>query len=126
MSKKLTIEQFIEKAKEVHENKYDYSKSVYKGYDIPLRIICPLHGEFMQKPHYHLSGSGCYECGKIKSDESKRKNIDQFIEQAKRIHSDNLHCESTSPLSAFSFKMLICSLLSSLNSSKVIINIFCE
>ena len=86
--KSLTTEIFIKKAKEIHGFKYDYSKSVYKGYNIPLRIICSIHGEFMQKPHYHLSGSGCYECGKIKSDESKRKNNDQFVEEAKRIHSD--------------------------------------
>ena len=84
----LTTEIFIKKANEIHYFKYDYSKSDYKGYDIPLRIICPIHGEFMQKPHYHLSGSGCQECGKIKSDESKRKNIDQFVEEAKRIHSN--------------------------------------
>ena len=41
MSKKLTIEQFIEKAKEVHENKYDYSKVEYINNHTKVCIICP-------------------------------------------------------------------------------------
>lgn len=59
----LTTEQFIQKSKELHGDKYDYSKVEYKGYDIPVTLICPIHGEFKQTPDSNLQGSGCSKCG---------------------------------------------------------------
>jgi len=44
--RKLGIEEFIKKAKEVHGDKYDYSKVNYINYNTPVTIICPIHGEF--------------------------------------------------------------------------------
>ena len=61
-SYKYTKEEFVEKAKEVHGNKYDYSKVVYVNRKTPVCIICPEHGEFYQKPHQHLRGHGCPIC----------------------------------------------------------------
>lgn len=55
-------EDFINKAKQVHGNRYDYTKTIYKGQNIPVTIICPEHGEFTIKPCYHLSGNGCRLC----------------------------------------------------------------
>ena len=55
-------EDFISKAKQVHGNRYDYSKTIYKGQNIPVTIICPEHGEFTIKPCYHLDGNGCRLC----------------------------------------------------------------
>lgn len=48
--------------KEIHGDKYDYSKVDYKGYQIPVTIICPIHGEFQQTPRDHLRGSNCPKC----------------------------------------------------------------
>jgi len=42
----MTTEEFIKKAKKVHGDKYDYSKSVYTGYNNKITIICPIHGEY--------------------------------------------------------------------------------
>ena len=58
----LTIEEFIEKANLVHNNKYDYSKSIYKRSDEKIKIICPEHGEFEQIARNHLIGQGCPKC----------------------------------------------------------------
>lgn len=55
-------EDFIKKAKQIHGNRYDYSKTIYKGQNIPVTIICPEHGEFTIKPCYHLDGNGCRLC----------------------------------------------------------------
>ena len=55
MSKKLTTEDFIRKAKLVHGDKYDYSKVDYKGNKEKVCIICPEHGEFWQSPVNHCS-----------------------------------------------------------------------
>lgn len=53
---------FIEKARKIHQNKYDYSKVKYINNTTNVCIICPEHGEFWQTPATHLSGSGCKEC----------------------------------------------------------------
>lgn len=60
--KPLTTKQFIEKAIKIHGNRYDYSKSEYKGSLIKLIIICPKHGEFLQSPANHLQGQNCRKC----------------------------------------------------------------
>lgn len=58
-----TLKDFINKAKEIHKNKYDYSLT-----QIPQRaedyvdIVCPTHGVFQQKMYLHLRGYGCKHC----------------------------------------------------------------
>ena len=47
---------FIEKAKKVHGDKYDYSKVNYINAKTKICIICPVHGEFLQEPNNHLIG----------------------------------------------------------------------
>ena len=61
-SYKYTKEEFTEKAKKIHGDKYDYSKVEYKNNKTEVCIICPKHGEIWQKPIYHLSGCGCKAC----------------------------------------------------------------
>ena len=55
-------EEFIEKAKIVHKDKYDYTETVYIGNNEKVIIICKKHGKFEQVPSSHLSGNGCYKC----------------------------------------------------------------
>ena len=57
-----TTEEWIKKAKQVHGDKYDYSKTVYINSQTNICIICPEHGEFWQLPSTHLKGSGCPLC----------------------------------------------------------------
>lgn len=57
-----TTENFIKKAKLVHGDKYNYSKTVYKTLSNKVCIICPKHGEFWQLPGNHLRGWGCKKC----------------------------------------------------------------
>ena len=61
----MTTSEFIAKAKNIHGDKYDYSKVEYVKYDTPVTIICPEHGEFQQKPYIHLDGSGCQKCAML-------------------------------------------------------------
>ena len=62
MAKGLTTQEFVEKARTAHNNRYDYSTSVYKNYLTPVKVICREHGEFEQKPNNHLNGAGCPIC----------------------------------------------------------------
>ncbi len=61
-ARRLNTEQFIAKAKRVHRDKYDYSLVSYETGGLPVKIVCPAHGEFEQTPHGHLSGRGCRKC----------------------------------------------------------------
>lgn len=54
---------FIEKANKIHLGKYEYVSDTYLNREKKIKIICPEHGEFWQKPVYHLQGNGCPLCG---------------------------------------------------------------
>lgn len=60
--KKLTTEEFIQKAKDVHGGRYDYSEVDYITAQIKVCIVCREHGRFYQTPNNHLWGKGCYKC----------------------------------------------------------------
>ena len=84
----LTKEEFIKKACEKHGDKYDYTKMNYVDYETKVCIICPEHGIFEQKPHIHLSGSGCHKCGIEKKRESLSCSKEEFIKKVHKIHGD--------------------------------------
>lgn len=90
MSKKVTINDFINRARLKHGNKYDYSKVQYEKLSDKIIIICPIHGEFLQSAANHLQGKGCKECAidqrKTLKTFSKRKTTEQFISEALEIH----------------------------------------
>ena len=88
MSKKKTTEEFIADAREVHGDKYDYSKVEYNGSQIPVVIICPKHGEFKQRPNDHLSRKGCKQCAIETISRKNRKTQEQFVMNARRVHGD--------------------------------------
>lgn len=85
---KYTTEWFINKARIVHGDKYDYSKASYKNYYTPVVLVCPKHGEFSAKPRVHLHGCGCPECGREKSARSHLLTNEEYIEKARAAHSD--------------------------------------
>ena len=79
---KLTTTEFIAKAKQIHGDKYDYSKVEYVKYDENVCIVCPIHGEFWQTPDSHLHGSGCQKCSFVisKLENELYDYLNQFIE----------------------------------------------
>ena len=80
---RITFEVFLRRAKSKHHDRYDYSKVVYKGANIPICIICHVHGVFWQKPLYHINGNGCPACS---VNEILTNEI--FIAKAKSVHGD--------------------------------------
>lgn len=71
---------FIIRAKNVHENRYNYDNSVYAGADSKLSILCTVHGEFMQTPGNHIKGKGCPKCA------GKDQTTEDFIAKAISTH----------------------------------------
>ncbi len=57
-----TLSYFIDRANILHSYKYDYSESVYKGFNSRIDIRCPKHGLFNQLVKGHLTGDGCKQC----------------------------------------------------------------
>ena len=76
---------FIEKAKQIHGDKYDYSKVNYINNRTKICIICPIHGEFWQRPYSHLQGKGCIYCGG-----KNKRTTKEFIENAKKYTEANM------------------------------------
>jgi hypothetical protein len=79
----LTTEEFIKRAREVHGDKYDYSKVEYVNNHSKVCIICPEHGEFWQIPANHLNGCDCPKCKN-----NFKKNTEEFIKRAREVHGD--------------------------------------
>jgi len=77
------LDKVIEDFKNVHGNKYDYSKVIYKDSKTPIEIICTIHGSFFQQPNGHLS-YGCQKCSNDKS----RKNLDKVIKDFRKVHGN--------------------------------------
>ena len=86
MRKKITTEVFIEKARLVHGDRYDYSKVEYVSAKSKVCIICPIHGEFWQRAYNHLHGTGCAKCGFEKNAQSQKMQLTEFVRTAQEIH----------------------------------------
>lgn len=80
---KLTTEEFIQKARTIHGDKYDYTGTIYMTAKTPVQINCSIHGPFHQIPNNHTQGSGCPFCIS-----RNIKDTEEFIRRAKVIHSD--------------------------------------
>ena len=106
--KNITTEEFIEKARKVHENKYDYSKTEYKNWLTPVCIICPEHGEFWQSPNNHLSGCGCLKCSLVRRSISQTSNKDEFIEKACKVHENKYDYSKVKYVDAKTKVCIIC------------------
>jgi len=84
----LDKEDFISKAKEIHGNKYNYSKVEYVNNKTKICIICPEHGEFWQVPSAHLQGHGCQDCASAVLKEKNSYTTESFVEIAQKIHGN--------------------------------------
>ena len=108
MSKRFTTEEFIKKAREIHGDKYDYSKVKYLNTKTKICIICPVHGEFWQTPNSHLRKRGCPKCGDEQMKDKQRLSIYEFIEKAKKIHHNRYDYSKTEYINDKTKVCIIC------------------
>lgn len=86
--RKLTNDEFIEKCKVIHSEKYDYSKVKYINIRTNIIIICKNHGEFSIKPENHI-GSQKQGCVKCAIDKHKLTQIsEERLENIRKIHNN--------------------------------------
>lgn len=91
-------EAFADKGAAVHGVFYDYSKVKYVSATSKVVITCPSHGDFLQTPNSHLTGSGCPVCvaergnhvkGAAKrADQSLTSRFENFVSLARQLHGD--------------------------------------
>jgi very-short-patch-repair endonuclease len=86
--KQINEQEFLLLANDTHNNKFDYSKMVYKSYlNDKIIIFCDIHGEFTQTPYSHIQ-CGCPKCSKTLSKED-------FVEKCVEKHGDRYDYSET-------------------------------
>ena len=89
MPKKLTTEEWIERAKTRHGDRYDYSKSVYTGSKDKITITCKEHGDFEVLAQMHVTrGDGCPRCSSIAKVGKLRLTNEEFISRLYSIFGE--------------------------------------
>lgn len=80
---KFSQEQFIVKAKFIHNDKFNYDKVSYINSNTKIEIVCIRHGSFWMNPSKHLTGQSCPSCNGVK----KKTSID-FINDSIKVHGN--------------------------------------
>ena len=101
---------FINKSKIIHDDKYEYSKVEYRSAFKKVRIICPIHGEFLQIPNSHLRGNGCRLCGYENNADLNRMSLEEFIYKSKMIHKNDYDYNKVRYVNANTPVCIICGL----------------
>lgn len=81
-------QEFIERAKEIHGERYDYSKVNYQNVASKITLGCCNHGYFDQIAGEHLRGKGCRYCRDGYSGKINTLTTQDFISNAKKVHGD--------------------------------------
>ena len=96
---KTSEEDFIGKAKYVHNNFFDYENGSFTNVSSPVGVICPMHGLWHPKANNHLNGANCPKCSKegithlitklpTKNKSTIKYNTETFLEKVKEIHGE--------------------------------------
>lgn len=108
MCKKLTTDEFIQRAKKVHEDKYDYSLVDYQTWNKKIKIICPIHGTFEQSAGDHLRKKGCLKCAIEKIKLKLKDSKESFIEKSKKVHGNKFNYSLVEYVNAHIKVKIIC------------------
>ena len=93
---RLSLEEFILKARSVHRNKYNYDLVEYMRNNIKVKILCNICDEiFEQRPNDHFIGKGCPNCAQKSRVLKRTMKIDEFIIKAKNMHNDKYNYDSS-------------------------------
>lgn len=99
---------FIEKAKKVHGDRYNYSKVVYKDSHTKVCIICSEHGEFWQTPNNHLNGHNCPLCANRQISINQTRTTQEFIKEATIKHRNKYSYSKANYVDAHTKVIITC------------------
>jgi len=107
--KRKDTKQFIDEAKQLHGNRWDYSKTIYVNTKTPVIIGCPIHGDFNKRPLAHLKDrQGCPKCAKAIYAKSLTSNTNEWIEKSRLVHGDLYDYSKSNYVSATTPVEIIC------------------
>lgn len=96
--RKDTLNMFITKSNEIHDDFYKYDLVIYRDSKTKVKIICSIHGIFTQRPKDHINNrQGCPICKESKGE----KVIDQYL------HSINIEFERQKTFKGCKYKCLL-------------------
>lgn len=98
LAKRMSLSEFKNRANTIHNFKYNYDLVEYVNMHTHIKIICPIHGTWLQTPMDHIQDKcGCPECGKIKKGISKSLNAyKKFLIFANEYHNNKYtYCDDT-------------------------------
>src|SRR6267142_652169 len=96
----------MKKANNKHNNKYDYSKTIYKNEETKLIIICPIHGEFTQQAGIHIMSFGCAKC--VNTDDKHLIALEKFINKYIQVHGEKYNYSIVDYLNDSTKVLIIC------------------
>ena len=108
---KRTTDEFIQEAKQIHGDAYDYSKVDYKTRHDHVTIICPKkgHGSFLQQPDSHINGKcGCPKCHYEKTSLRMSYTQEEFLKKAFEIHGDTFDYSKVEYINSQTYITIIC------------------
>lgn len=81
-------EEYLERLKTIHGDKYTYEESTILEYRKKVTYYCKEHGKKEKKLSHLLSGGGCPDCAKKENQKKCKKDTKYFIEKGKEIFGD--------------------------------------
>lgn len=81
-------EEWLSRAIKKHGDTYNYSEVNYIDSRSNIKIICKIHGSFLQRPTTHLEGFGCKKCTSERYSVEYKKTDEDFKCQIKKVHGD--------------------------------------
>jgi len=88
MARRKTTKEFIDQARKIHGDKYDYSEVTYIRSTEKVKIVCLEHGKFEQKAWLHLQGYGCKLCAIELTRRKHSLGLSEFIKRAQEKHGN--------------------------------------
>lgn len=94
--RKMSLDEFKDKASKVHNNFYDYSKVHFNSLRDKITIVCPKHGEFVQSASNHLQGQNCPNCAIEHRTKLRTKDFSESLNKMQIAHNNKyVYDEST-------------------------------
>jgi len=81
---------YIDKANKIHNNKYIYDKTIYKGSHCKIIVTCPTHGDFTMQARQHISknNGSCHECSMESKLQKSIFPLDKYLEEVIKTHKN--------------------------------------
>jgi hypothetical protein len=92
----------------IHDNKYNYSKVIWKGVDINIIVICPKHGDFEIRPASHKRGKGCQKCSTENKIQYNKLNNEIFINKSNDIWNNLYDYSKINYIDSLNKVIIIC------------------